>query len=279
MQYGVFLLKGTDMEQNKRGISSFVLKMIAITAMLIDHIGGVVLETHIDQLAPGVMMTGGPEEIQTLAMAHPALMLTYLIFRLIGRFGFPLFAFMIAEGFTHTRSVKKYALNLGIFALISELPFNLASRRRLFCPSYQNVFFTLLLGLLCIWAIHEFAESKRFGEEKWKQVLITILAVVVCAGAAELLGTDYGMWGVSAIAILYILRKRRKTAFALACLILTIMNSMEITAFLMLIPIALYNGERGPKLNKYIFYAFYPVHLAILYLIALSLGFVTFTVR
>ena len=261
------------MENEKKGISGFVLKMIAVISMLIDHTGAVIVEGKINMMAPNAMTD--PNEIVSFAMDNPKLMLLDIAMRLIGRFAFPIFAFLIVEGFLHTRSVVKYAINLGVFALISEIPFNLAIDGSLKSLDHQNVFFTLFLGLICIWAIRELAEKERLGPEKWKRVVCSILLVAAFCAIAYVLKTDYGMWGVAVIAILYLLRGYRKTGFALACLLLTIMSLTEISSFLMLIPVAFYNGKRGPKINKYVFYAIYPLHLGILDLIAYYLNYIS----
>ena len=100
--------------------------------------------------------------------------------RQIGRFGFPLFAFLLVEGFQHTRSVKKYALNLAVFALISEVPFNLGFfGGRVINPKHQNIFFTLLCGLICIALIDALAEKRKWPE---KLVPLFYLATPVFGG-------------------------------------------------------------------------------------------------
>ncbi|MBR5943619.1 MAG: conjugal transfer protein TraX, partial [Lachnospiraceae bacterium] len=130
----------------KKGVTGTTLKIIAIVAMFIDHFAAIFVQGYYYS----VSATAEPPQNVEIIMT---------VMRAIGRFGFPIFAFLLVEGFTHTRSVKKYALNLGIFALISELPFNLGFMGVLFYPYYQNVFFTLLLGLLCLWCISEFGEK------------------------------------------------------------------------------------------------------------------------
>ena len=89
--------------------------------------------------------------------------------------------------------------------------------------------------------------------------------------AAELLRTDYAGMGVLTIAVMYLLRRRRALSMAAGCVVLSVMSLTELPAFFAVIPIALYNGRRGLKM-KYFFYAFYPVHLALLYLTAVLLG-------
>ena len=107
-------------------------------------------------------------------------------------------AFLLVEGAVHTRSPKRYLLRLALFAAVSEIPFDLALHNQAFYWGAQNVFFTLLLGLLVILVF------QRYPAEGWKGML----ALAVSAAAAELGGTDYGAIGVAVIAVMYLLRER-----------------------------------------------------------------------
>ncbi len=102
------------------GINSFQLKWIAVITMIIDHTGAVLFPDN-------------------------------MVFRYIGRIAFPIFCFLLVEGFFHTRDVRKYMLRLGLFALISEIPYDLAFRDTVLEFEHQNVFFALLLGVVMIW--------------------------------------------------------------------------------------------------------------------------------
>ena len=133
--------------KTKWGISGSVLKWFAVITMVIDHFGASVLETY-------VMNVWGRSPLGNLFSDHwNELLRVDRILRYIGRPAFPIFCFLLVEGFLHTRDVKKYAMRLGIFALISEIPFDLAVRGKFFDWQYQNVYVTLLLGLLTIWAL------------------------------------------------------------------------------------------------------------------------------
>ena len=98
-------------------------------------------------------------------------------------------------------------------------------------------------------------------------VSFTILPIILFCALGDVLRTDYSAGGVLTIAIMYLFRKNKKRAFTAGCIVLTLLSEPEATAFFMLIPISKYNGERGMKVNKLLFYAFYPVHMIILYLI------------
>ena len=129
----------------KTGISGSVLKWIAVITMAIDHMGAGFLESYV------MNAWGGSPIGNTFAGRWNEILSVDQILRYIGRPAFPIFCFLLVQGFLHTRDVKKYAIRLGIFALISEIPFDLALHIRPFHWQNQNVFFTLLLGLLAIW--------------------------------------------------------------------------------------------------------------------------------
>lgn len=245
--------------QEMKGISGSTVKMIAIIAMLIDHTAAVLLEHMIQAQHLNLSLTG----------AVPPIVLLYFVMRIIGRLGFPIFIFLLIEGLEHTRSKWKYLLRLVIFALVSEIPFDFAfnlSRTAVFSGkiiefSYQNVFFTLAIGLLTVIVLQTISDTK------WNTVIKIVMNIAVTIAGMSLgflLRTDYGAVGVLAIVMMYLFRKRRILATAMTCVILMASSVLEISAFLVLLPIAYYNGKRGWNL-KYVFYAFYPLHLLLLW--------------
>ena len=255
--------------------TAFDLKMIAVITMLIDHISAVILEKQFMRLVPEGYLDN-VEALTPWLMEHRSVAILYLVsvvMRIIGRMAFPIYAFLLTEGLKHTRDVRKYALNLGVFALISEIPFDLANGEALINPGYQSVFFTLLIGLGCIYLLSKIEQMATM----WKPVLV-VVTILGFAVVAEFLRTDYGAMGVIAIAAMYMLRSKRIFAFLLGCMALVIASPVEIFALFMLIPIAKYNGEKGREVNKYLFYGFYPAHLLILYLIGLAIGTLSFSV-
>ena len=119
---------------NRRILSGSVLKLIAVITMLIDH--------------TGYVFYAFPAFREPLFTALGETVTIYFILRKIGRLAFPIYCFLIGEGLIHTRNPIKYLLRLLIFAILSEIPFNLMVSGQLLCPEHQNVFFTLLLGAL-----------------------------------------------------------------------------------------------------------------------------------
>lgn len=207
-------------------MTSAILQLTAIITMAIDHIG-YELYPQIDWL------------------------------RMIGRLSFPIFAFMLAEGFIHTSDRRKYAIRLAVFAFVSEIPYQLFARHALGVSSpWSNIFFELLLMFLALLAV----ERGRY--HYIEAVLIVLLA--------EFAGTMYGGYGILLAVVFFVFRDRRWTA--MLCLMgLTIAYCLyhnswfQIYAIAAAVPLWFYNGERGKRMPRYFGYAFYPAHLLLLY--------------
>lgn len=179
----------------------------------------------------------------------------YVAMRTIGRMAFPIFAFLVVEGYVHTRSRRKYARNMLVVALISQVPWALAHSD----ASYWlrgNVCFTLLLGLLAMYVWDKMQPSP---------VRRNLCLVALFVGAV-LLRTDYSYYGVGVILLLYVLRAHAGLRLLLgACVVARRFFIGVAFGFGLL---ALYNGQRGfikGSIGKYLFYAFYPLHLLIIY--------------
>jgi len=208
-------------------INTFTLKMIAIVSMVIDHIGYVLF----------------PEVI---------------ILRIIGRLAFPIFTYILTEGFFYTRDVKKYMMRLGIFALVSEVPFDLATTGKVLEFNHQNVFFTLFLGVLMMCLV-----------SKTKNIVIQYGIVAFLILVCRLLHTDYSTTGLLIIFIFYIFRERKIEKLLIVGLIFVALSGrVQLYALFALPLIAMHSGEQGPKMKTF-FYLFYPVHLLILYIVHL----------
>ena len=271
-------------------MSAFVLKIIALAAMLVDHVGAV-FPNH-----------------------------TSLYFRVVGRLTFPIFVYLIAEGFRHTRNGKKYLLRLFIFAIIAEFPFDWAimraqNIRRGHSPWHvdllnnTNIFYTLFLGGMAIFAFQLLSKAlsehvaphitswltsklgkyspitgNLIGAMSFAIIVISALPTLGFMWIAEFLSTDYGGYGVLFILLMYVIKPKW-----LMLIVFAIMNVFQhralfpliqqrvdmhlafylfIPATLLTVPlIALYNGKRGPSL-KWFFYVAYPAHLMVLAILA-----------
>lgn len=257
-----------DAAPRRRGITGNTLKWIAVIAMIIDHTAAIILERILMQNGAGNIVDA--EAASMFLEQNAVLYYTNFVMRIIiGRLSFPIFCFLIIEGFLYTHNVKKYIGRLALFAIISEIPFDLAFSGEFIAWGYQNVFFTLLIGLLVITGFR-FVEQKR----EWNKVLrLFLYLIIIAAGcaAATYLKTDYSMIGVLTIVVMYLFKENKMGAACVGCGTLTLMSLTEITTFLSLIPIYLYNKERG-KGNRWFFYVFYPLHILILYLIAYAMG-------
>ena len=203
------------------GLSGTALKYIACITMLIDHIGASCIEAGI--LRPA--LDAGTLSADALASA-PLYQLDRVL-RFTGRLAFPIFCFLLVEGFVHTHDVKKYLGRMVLFGLVSEIPYDLAFFRSPFDPSQQNVYWTLALGVLA--------------------------------------NTDYTALGVVIIGALYLTRRDRKRQCIVGAVLFAFELTAPL-AFLLIWFYNGQRGKCGKALQK-CFYGFYPVHIALLALI------------
>ena len=245
------------MEQKRSfELSSFTLHILAMAFMLCDHLWASVI--------PG-------NEWLTC----------------IGRLAFPIFAFLIVEGYFHTKNLKQYVLRLLVFAAISEIPFNLMTGASLINPFHQNVLWTFLIGIGLIRLIEWAKDAPR---KVWRWLLVGMGVLFGCLIAMFGM-TDYMHFGVLTMLVFYLFRGRRWWCFAGQIFLLWYINfemaggvvypfeffgqdcsfPQQGIALLSLIPIWLYRGKQGPysKTLKYTYYLFYPIHLLILYFLML----------
>jgi len=219
--------------QGKFDVGREALKWIAVATMTVDHVG---------------------------AIFYP----NYVVLRIIGRISFPLFSYLTALGTETTRNVKKYFIRLLLFGFVSQVPFYLAIGSGIF--EHLNIFFTLSFGVLFI----------LFLEKKSLWFVLPIFA--------SFLNFDYGVYGILLIGSMRILRKDKETGIAavvLLNLLFLFQWSLQIFSLLALPIILLHNSRFLKKANeskgetaypvwrKYFFYVYYPLHLALFYLIKL----------
>ena len=235
-----------------KGMPADVIKVIAIASMFIDHVGA-------------VFHASLPSDL-------------YMILRMIGRMAFPLFAFLLIEGFFHTRDVKKYLLRLAIFAVISEIPFDFAFFHYVDGWMYwghQNVFVTLTLGLGAVTLLE--LVRKKFTSMDFlphlAQMLLQVLIVFLTGTVADMLGGDYGHMGIYLIFVFYYFRDNKIAASLGVLLWLMVYDIysqtiMQTYGMVALIPILFYDGRKGNvPLPKWFFYGFYPAHILLLALV------------
>ncbi len=263
-----------DLQKSERkyGMTGAALKNAAYVSMFIDHFFAVIFLNYMNLH----LVNGGWD---------PRLLPIYRAGRAIGRIAFILFAFLIVEGFLHTRSRARFLLRLFLFALLSEIPFDLAFSGKMIAWKSQNIYWTLFLGVLLL-TLWEYLSRYRSVLVKMGRILIVI---AFCA-AAFLGATDYRFMGVLLILTFYLTREKSGDVRVMTVglvmffgiwgsnliryagkytandFFLTSLREMYgLFAFLF---IFLYNGEKGKQLPKPFYYGFYPVHLLILYGIA-----------
>lgn len=238
------------MEKNQ-GLSSFSLHLIAMAAMLCDHLWAT--------LVPGNDW------------------LTW-----VGRIAFPIFAFLIAEGYRHTRNFKKYLTRMALAALFSEIPFNLMYGGTPMYPFQQNVLWTFCLALLALRCCDKLHCQRRW----WIRIPLTLLTILGFFLAGLLLMVDYGGYGVLMVLLFWVfpgktwLSRLCQLTF-LAYINFEMMSGLVVpvelwgwsfdiprqgAAVLALIPIWLYHGSKGcdAKWTRWLFYGFYPAHMLVL---------------
>lgn len=265
---------GGKVQGRKKGLSGSTLKLVAIVAMFIDHFAAIILDRYLVSI--GILSLN---QDTVLLPENRTMLIIYCIdlaMRLIGRLGFPLFCFLLVEGYYHTRNKAKYGMRLAMFALISEIPFDLGFKSQVLEFTYQNVFFTLFFGFVMIWGIDEFnmqMKEKFEGKLRLFLCILGTVSITVAGGViVELLKTDYASIGVITIVLMFLLHKKSFAgSMALGCLALTVRMPVEITSFITVPLVAKYNGTRGLKL-KYFFYLFYPVHILLLALVCMAMG-------
>lgn len=231
-------------------VNGFTLKLIALITMTIDHATCV------------------------LSDFLPFFQENYFIFRGIGRIAFPIYCFLLVEGYFHTHSVRRYVGRLLLAFVLSELPFDLVFSGAFPDWSYQNVMLTLAIGLLTVYFVdnakHLAAQivQKEPAQSALQSLMIFAFAILGYL-LAEFCATDYGGGGVVMILLFYLFRRRP------AWLCVSVFVAMyflfwwfEAIGILAMIPILLYNGEKGPcpggKIGQWFFYLYYPLHLAVL---------------
>ena len=178
--------------------------------------------------------------------------------RAFGRLAFPIYCFLLVEGFFHTHNLKKYLLRLLALAILSEHAFNLLATGQNLSTGYQNVFLTLFISLLTICGMNKVRMRKDYPVAG-KTVLMGVIFAAGCL-AAWWLKTDYDYYGVIAVVVMYMLHFNR----LLTCIGGAMAFTFEPWAIFSFIPIFLYNGRRGLK-AKYVFYFFYPIHIYVIY--------------
>jgi len=234
-----------NQKRNDLQLSGMQLKYIAMVCMLLDHVAdGIILP----------LMKAGVTD---------ALLQYYLCTRTIGRIAFPLYCFLTAQGVRHSHDTKQYAVSLWGFALLSEIPFDLAAFGYPFWPHSQNVYLTLALAVTAYWLAINVKNPFMKG--------MVLLASPAVAG---LLNTDYGIIGVLALYACFFGNPWTQAAAGAGVIFLGVCRLYGVGSACLLglaisgiyiYLIRSYNGKRGKVHgNKYLYYAFYPVHLLVI---------------
>ncbi len=264
-------------------LSGSALKLIALVCMAVDHVSK--LGAHAWPWMKEVLFTVGHTRVTPLFLGSSV----------VGRMAFPLFAFLLVEGFRHSRHLGRYMGSLLLFALVSQVPFNLMAGRPWYDWHHLNVMFTLLLGLCALVSLRRSREWKAAGSEagsvsavpgvkvvsglkaassetgsaagseagsvsavpgmKAVSGLKAAFGVLVPLALAFFLHCDYSAYGVALIVLLYVLQKPEYQSLALLAVFGR--SKFTICAALASVPMLLYNGQRGFVRGRVWKYAFY----------------------
>ena len=262
------------------------LKIAALLTMFLDHIGAGILENWILYHYNGD------------AVLYRKILAADTVLRCVGRMSFPLYCWLLVQGFLYTKNRMKYALRLLIFALVSEVPFDVLFFEG-FTMEHQNIFWTLLISLITLILIDylEHLEKTMVPDGKsifpvlWKAVLITAAAGTGML-VAHCLKTDYSWKGVLLIAAFYLMRPDRMmqavwpvTIFLAAYFLeyiwlgwapSTALNDIfasKWTVYLASLFVWRCNGKKVLRQGKYFFYLFYPLHMLLLIFVRFLLYF------
>lgn len=233
-----------------RGLNALQLKILAMIFMVMDH--------------AWATLPGGGEWLTC-----------------VGRIAFPIFSFLIAEGYAHTRDPEAYLRRMLLWAVITEIPFNFITAGGFVNPLHQNVLFTFALSMFII---------GRMEKARDRGGVLAVVGVAAWLGIGYVLGfltfVDFFGYGVVMTAAFWLFRRNRLAQFLMIAAINVLLMEgrvypvtlfglecsipQQAFALLAFIPIWLYNGERGPdnKLIRRLCYAFYPAHMVVLVLLA-----------
>lgn len=237
------------------------LKIFACITMLIQSIGIVIVEKgmiHLDQYTQAGLNQAMSQDSHLMMLAGIG-----SVMQLVGGLAIPAFTFLLVEGFRNTSSRKKYLLSILLFAVISEIPYDLAMNGRLVDFSGQNamVSMAISLGMLCCFDMAKSKTGVAGGAIKGSMVLASVIW-------AALFRAEYGLCIVLLTAVFYLFYNKNVLKTVLGIII----SLMYVTGPLSFYGIWCYNGVRENRLPKYVYYVFYPAHFLLLALIAKMIG-------
>lgn len=253
-----------DMVMGKRGvvwkapdITADGLKMFACVCMFIQSVGIAVVERgmiHLDQYTQESLS-------QAMAQDSHLMMLAGIgsVMQLIGGMAMPIFTFLLVEGFRNTSDFKKYFFSVLLFAAVSEIPYDLAVNGKLFDFSDQNAMLSMAICLLMLYFLDLVKSRTGLAGALLKAAIVTASVVW-----AALFRTEYGLCLVLLTAIFYIFYTRNVLKTVLGMIV----SLLYVTGPVAFYGIWCYNGQRKNRIPKYVYYAFYPLHLLVLALAA-----------
>lgn len=243
--------------------------------MFIDHLSKITLSWWSNYIIAPLVDQGN------ITLANYQIVDNFIRFTLqgIGTIAFPLFCFLLSEGFHYTSNRYRYIGVMLVFAIISEIPFDISFFNRYsanegtypFYWKYQNVYFTLFLGLLTLLCIEKIKSKTQKLPEIIKTVSLKLIFIIGMAFISVIIQSDYNSQGILYITSFYICRRNRLYQILLFIIlfIATTGNQPTIYTYITVLIILFYNGKRKKTRSKYFYYLFYPVHIMLLYLLTI----------
>ena len=229
-------------------VTGAVLKWYACAAMLFYSLSVCVVQNgmlHVGSYSNAQLQELLANDPDQMALASWA-----VIWQLLGGLAIPVIAFLLVEGFVHTKNLRGYLTRMAVFAAVSEIPYDFARTGQLLDWSSQNLLLTLTLCLVMLYGL------KLFSAKRWAKALILLAALLW----SNLLRVQFGFCMVLLAAVYYLLRDNQRLRLALGGVISLMYVTGPLSGFLL----KRYNGQRGNGGNKYLFYILYPLHLLIL---------------
>lgn len=280
----------TKGKKEKKGITASTLKIITMIVLFMQNFNIVIMERLLDtdsmgkSLEPLKGMFEGIYSIQWKLQANmeylkavsdffeqkSTIWTIYLVFTVIGCMTLPLLCYLLVQGFLKSTRRRRDLYEMGAFAIISEIPYDLATSGKVFDYTSQNVFFGLFIGLLVLTVMdYIFIKLKESNFLKYiLSVLVVLVGMMICIFGMSF----YLCFPVLIMASMYIFNSKKLFGSAVGCFTMTTLSMYYLCSFLALIPIHLYNGKPGRKMG-YLLYIFYPLHLLVIYMIAKVLHF------
>lgn len=271
--------------RERKGMAASTMKVLVIISLFLQSLNIVVMDPFLDvesvgkslePVAEGFKAVFTPEwrlsansmykdAITEFFDAKAGAWTMYLVFSIVGSFAVPLLCFVVLQEFLTSENKRNDVLIFGMFAIASEIPYDLAMKGQFLEYTTQNMFVGIFLGLLVVWAMDTI--SNKMMRSAFIKYFVSMLVFLLGILMAIITKTYFFIFPVLIIVCMYIFREKKMLGPVIGCFAMTTVSPYYLCSFVSLIPINMFNGKIEKKL-KYMLPIFYPVHLLILFIIA-----------